>query len=98
MFPSLLKAVRAIPRGKVAAYGEVACAAGHPGAARQVAWALRSPEAQGAPWHRVVGAGGRIVLPAEQGIEKRLRLAAEHVTFNGSRINMTKHHHVFRRK
>jgi len=72
MFAALQKFVRKIPRGKVATYGEVARAAGYPGAARQVVWALRA--AKGLPWHRVVGARGRILLPGEAGLEQRLRL------------------------
>src|SRR5207253_911393 len=49
MFAALQKFVRKTPRGKVATYGEVARAAGYPGAARQVVWALRA--AEGLPWH-----------------------------------------------
>src|SRR5579864_3669586 len=55
--------IRTIPKGKVATYGDVARAAGFPGRARQVVWALRG--ARGLPWHRVVGAGGKIMLPGE---------------------------------
>ena len=39
----------------------------------------RSFSAGGVPWHRVVGAGGRILLPAEGGMEQRFRLEAEGV-------------------
>ncbi|NIR59953.1 MAG: cysteine methyltransferase, partial [Gammaproteobacteria bacterium] len=43
----------------------VARAAGLPGRARQAGYALRNmPRAMHLPWHRVVGAGGRIVFPA----------------------------------
>jgi methylated-DNA-protein-cysteine methyltransferase-like protein len=95
MFRQLLAAVRKIPRGKVATYGQVARAAGHPGAARQVVWALRSPGANGAPWHRVLGAGGKIRLPGESGLEQRFRLAAEGITFAGQRVRMDLHQHQF---
>ena len=88
MFPKILSIVRKIPRGKVATYGAVARAAGYPGAARQVVWALRSPGAKGAPWHRVLGAGGRIRLPGQAGFEQRLRLQAEGVVFRGERVDM----------
>ena len=75
--------VRRIPRGRVMTYGEVAAAAGHKGAARQVVWALHNcgPDI---PWHRVIGAGGRILLPGEAAMEQRLRLEAEGVVFTGS--------------
>ena len=75
-----LNVVRRIPRGKVMTYGEVATAAGHKGAARQVVWALHNcgPDI---PWHRVVGAGGKILLPGEAALEQRLRLESEGVRF-----------------
>jgi len=81
--------IRKIPRGKVATYGDVARAAGFPGRARQVVWALRN--ARGLPWHRVLGAGGKIMLPGESGMEQRLRLETEGVAFRGGRVWMEKH-------
>ena len=92
MFARIHAVVRRIPRGKVMAYGEVAKAAGFPGASRQVVWALRA--GAGLPWHRVLGAGGRIRLPGESGFEQRLRLQAEGVTFRGDRVEMSLHRHV----
>ena len=87
--------VRRIPRGRVASYGSVARAAGRPGAARQVAWALRgAPRSAGLPWHRVLGAGGRILLPGEAGLEQRLRLQGEGVTFAGGRARLERHEYV----
>jgi len=81
--------VRKIPKGKVSTYGDVARAAGFPGRARQVVWALQ--RARGLPWHRVVGAGGKILLPGESGLEQRLRLETEGVKFRGGRVWMEKH-------
>jgi methylated-DNA-protein-cysteine methyltransferase-like protein len=53
-----------IPRGQVSTYGAVARAAGLPGRARLAGFALRmAPDDMNLPWHRVVGAGGRIVFP-----------------------------------
>jgi methylated-DNA-protein-cysteine methyltransferase-like protein len=53
-----------IPRGQVSSYGDVARAAGLPGRARLAGTALRlMPEDMNLPWHRVMGAGGRIVFP-----------------------------------
>jgi methylated-DNA-protein-cysteine methyltransferase-like protein len=85
--------IRKIPRGRVATYGDVARAAGFPGRARQVVWALRN--ARGLPWHRVLGAGGKIMLPGESGLEQRLRLETEGVAFRGGRVWMEKHQHLF---
>lgn len=94
MLEILRDTVRKIPKGKVATYGDVARAAGFPGRARQVVWALRAAT-PGLPWHRVVGAGGKISLPGESGLEQRFRLETEGVTFRGSRVNMDRHQHHF---
>ena len=57
-------AVCTIPHGRVATYGGVARAAGLPGRARQAGYALRvAGDSLNLPWHRVVGAGGRIAFP-----------------------------------
>lgn len=95
MFKKIQNVIRAIPRGKVSSYGAVARAAGFPGAARQVVWALRN--AQGLPWHRVVAAGGRIALPGEAGFDQRMRLESEEVPFSGSRVRMDECEFVFPR-
>src|SRR6266851_1370468 len=86
MFPRIRATILKIPRGKVSTYGAIARAAGYPGAARQVVWALR--RSQGVPWHRVVAAGGRIALPGEAGFEQRMRLESEGVPFSSSRVRM----------
>lgn len=96
MLERLRAQVRRIPRGRVATYGEVARAAGFPGAARQVTWALHST--RGLPWHRVVGAGGRILLRGEAALEQRLRLEGEGVRFQGAAIPMKQYGHRFARK
>jgi methylated-DNA-protein-cysteine methyltransferase related protein len=85
--------IRLIPKGKVSSYGEVARAAGFPGRARQVVWALRN--ARGIPWHRVVGAGGKIMLPGENGLEQRLRLETEGIMFRAGRVWMEEHQFQF---
>ena len=85
----LRRVIAEIPRGKVFTYGQVAARAGFPGAARATVWALQRSE--GLPWHRVVGAGGRIALPGEEGREQRLRLQLEGVKFRGSRVRMDLH-------
>ncbi|HEY2809008.1 MAG TPA: MGMT family protein [Steroidobacteraceae bacterium] len=81
--------VCAIPRGRVSTYGAVARAAGLPGRARQAGFALRvAPDELNVPWHRVVGAGGRIVFApgSKSHSEQARRLRAEGVTVSGGRI------------
>ena len=78
--------VRSIPRGRVASYGTVgraAAAMGRPiGGARTVAWILASLKSgDDTPWHRVVGAGGVILLPDRRGALQRSRLRREGVRF-----------------
>ncbi len=97
MFERVLGKVRRIPRGKVATYGDVAAAAGFPGAARQVVWALRAG-GKGVPWHRVLGAKGRILLTGEPGFEQRLRLRAEGVAIVGDRVDLEKYGYGFSRR
>ncbi len=90
------KAIRQIPKGKVATYGQVAAAAGYPMYHRQVAQLLQRSPAGSLPWQRVVGAGGAIKLHYEAALEQRMRLQMEGVTFRGKRVDMVEHQHQFR--
>lgn len=56
----VLSAVRRIPPGQVATYGDIAAAAGRPGAARAVGNIMRTCTDRNVPCHRVVAAGGRL--------------------------------------
>ena len=79
-----------IPRGQVTTYGAVARAAGLPGRARQSGYALKvAPAAMKLPWHRVVGAGGRIVFPrsSREYREQARRLRAEGVPIAHGRVS-----------
>jgi len=90
------KAIRQIPRGKVATYGQVAAAAGYPLYHRQVAQLLRSSPAGSLPWQRVLGSGGAIKLRGEAALEQRMRLEMEGVRFRGKCVDMEAHQHRFR--
>lgn len=82
--PAIWAAVAAIPRGRVASYGEIALRAGFPRRARLVGHALRAaPDDMPLPWHRVVNARGAISFPqgSVQHAEQRQRLEAEGVRF-----------------
>ncbi len=94
LFKQFLAQIRRIPRGKVATYGDVAYAAGYPGYARQVAWALHGGGGS-VPWQRVVGSEGKILLTGEHGFEQRMRLQGEGVQFIGLRVDMKAHHFSF---
>jgi len=82
-------AVAMIPAGRVCTYGEVARMTGLPGRARQTGYALRVlPSDMQLPWHRVVGAGGRVVFPKSSANyrEQSRRLRAEGVRVTNGRV------------
>jgi O-6-methylguanine DNA methyltransferase len=56
----VLSVVRRIPVGRVATYGDVATAAGSPGAARAVGNIMRTCGSRDLPAHRVIAAAGRL--------------------------------------
>lgn len=81
--------IAGVPRGQVATYGEVARAAGLPGRARMTAYALRmAPDDLALPWHRILGAGGRIVFPpgSKHFREQARRLRSEGVTVTQGKV------------
>lgn len=84
----ILAAIRAIPAGEVAGYGEVARRAGLPGRARLVARLLGQNEDAALPWHRVLRSDGRIAFPeGSKGFrEQSQRLRAEGVRVEGGRV------------
>jgi methylated-DNA-protein-cysteine methyltransferase-like protein len=60
-YQRIYKAVKRVPRGRVATYGQIAKLAGLDGHARQVGYALHSlPDRSDIPWHRVINAKGEI--------------------------------------
>lgn len=82
----VLFAVRRIPPGRVATYGDVAEAAGVPRAARAVGNIMKGCRVPGVPCHRVVAAGGRLGGYGGSEALKRSLLAAEGVSVSGARI------------
>jgi methylated-DNA-[protein]-cysteine S-methyltransferase len=86
----VLGAVRAIPRGTVSSYGEVARRVGRPGAARAVGGAVgRNPVGLLVPCHRVIAADGSLGgygAAAWGGREAALELKRELLALEGVRI------------
>ncbi len=89
----ILAAIRAIPRGEVAGYGEIARRAGLPGRARMVARILsedgrKGPADPKLPWHRVLRSDGRIAFPeGSRGWREQVRrLRAEGVAVENGRV------------
>ncbi len=83
-----------IPEGRVVSYGQLAELAGLGRAARWVGRALSQlPEGSSLPWHRVLGADGRLSLPvgSASGDEQRARLRAEGLTITNNRVDIRRH-------
>src|SRR4051812_9053174 len=82
----VLAAVRRIPLGRVATYGDVADRAGRPRAARAVGNIMRGCGRLDVPCHRVIAAGGRLGGYGGSEMLKRSLLAAEGVMVSGSKV------------
>jgi len=82
----VLGAVRRIPPGRAATYGDIAALAGRPRAWRAVGTIMRECREAGTPCHRVVAAGGRLGGYGGNPAMKRALLAAEGIAVAGSRI------------
>ena len=83
-----------VPEGCVVSYGVLAQLAGLGRAARWVGRTLSQlPQDTRLPWHRVLGAGGRISLPvgSASGDEQRARLRSEGVTILNNRVDIQRH-------
>ncbi len=79
--------VAAIPKGKVATFGQIAGLSGMPSHARLVGKVLSQlPPGSRIPWHRVLNAQGRISCPSAD--EQRRRLEAEDVVFLNGRVRL----------
>jgi methylated-DNA-protein-cysteine methyltransferase-like protein len=80
--------VKKIPRGRVTTYGEIAKAIQLRGGARVAGYAMAAcPSGRGIPWHRVVGAGGKLLIREPYGSFQRRMLESEGVEISGARIN-----------
>jgi methylated-DNA-protein-cysteine methyltransferase-like protein len=86
----IVNTIRAIPRGSVASYGEVAARAGLPGRARLVGRVLG--EVSGLPWFRVLRSDGRIAFPpGSRGFREQVRqLAGEGVLVVRGRVDIAR--------
>jgi methylated-DNA-protein-cysteine methyltransferase-like protein len=91
---ALYSTLAQVPEGKVVSYGQLAELAGLGRAARWVGRTLSQlPGDTRLPWHRVLGAGGRISLPvgSPSGDEQRARLRMEGITVQNNRVDIRRH-------
>ena len=82
----VLSAVRRIPPGRVATYGDIAALAGTPRASRAVGNIMRGCAEPGIPCHRVIAAGGALGGYGGNLQMKRELLRAEGVEVGMGRI------------
>lgn len=86
---AVYRLVKRIPRGRVMTYGQVARALKLRGGARAAGRAMAAcPSGQGIPWHRVLGAGGRILIREPQALLQRQLLQSEGVRFVERRVDL----------
>lgn len=82
---AVIRLVKAIPKGKVATYGQIAKLAGNPQGSRGVGWILHSSSrSKSLPWQRVINRLGQISFPEgtrHHDIQRR-RLELEGVLFD----------------
>jgi len=84
--------VKKIPRGRVTTYGAVACALRLRGGARAAGYAMAAcPSGRGIPWHRVVGAGGRLLMREPHASLQRRLLETEGVAIEGRAVDMKRY-------
>lgn len=84
--------VKRIPRGRVITYGQLARALRLRGGARAVGHAMAAcPAGKGIPWHRVVGAGGRLLIREPLAQLQRRLLESEGTSVIEARVDLGLH-------
>jgi methylated-DNA-protein-cysteine methyltransferase-like protein len=90
---SVYAMVKKIPRGRVMTYGQLAKALRLSGGARTAGRAMSAcPSGKGVPWHRVVGAGGKLLIREPHASLQRKLLESEGLTLAEKRILNFKDH------
>ncbi len=96
---AIYRLVKRVPFGRVVTYGQLAKQVKLRGGARSVGRAMAMcPRGQGIPWHRVVGAGGRILIREPLASLQRRLLESEEIRFLEGRIDLAKHRWSPRRR
>jgi methylated-DNA-protein-cysteine methyltransferase-like protein len=86
---TIFRLVKRVPKGRVITYGQLARAGKLRGGARAAGYAMAAcPKGRGIPWHRVIGAGGRILLSEPRAALQRRLLESEGIEFRGARLEL----------
>jgi methylated-DNA-protein-cysteine methyltransferase related protein len=89
---AVFDAVKTVPRGRVITYGQLAKYLRLPGGARTAGRAMaHCASGHGVPWHRVLGAGGRLLIREPLRSLQRKLLESEGVSFTRERVDLTRH-------
>jgi methylated-DNA-protein-cysteine methyltransferase-like protein len=92
VFEGAYRILERVPRGRVITYAQLARMAGLPGGARTAGRAMAGcPQGRGIPWHRVVGASGRILVREPYASLQWRLLEAEDVERTGARIDLERY-------
>ncbi|HMI51384.1 MAG TPA: MGMT family protein [Candidatus Saccharimonadales bacterium] len=84
--------VKLIPRGRVLTYGAVAKASRVPGGARSAGRAMAAtPKGRGIPWHRVLGANGKLLIREPYAALQKKLLESEGVEVTENRVRLAKY-------
>src|SRR4030081_1860004 len=84
--------VQQIPRGRVLTYGALARALRLPGGARTAGRAMgATPRGQGIPWHRVLGANGKILIREPYASLQKKLLESEGIPVVESKVSLKQH-------
>jgi len=88
----IIEQIKAVPKGKVCSYRDIALKAGLPNGARQTVRVLHSmSEKYGLPWHRIIRSDGSIALEGEGGKLQIKLLRAEGVkVFAEGKVDLKK--------
>ena len=82
--------IKTIPRGRVTTYGLLARALKIRGGARTVGHAMAAtPAGKGIPWHRVVAAGGKLIIREPIASKQRKLLESEGVPMHNGRVEIS---------
>jgi len=88
----IIERIKAVPKGKVCSYRDIAVKAGLPNGARQTVRVLHSmSEKYELPWHRIIRSDGSIALKGEGGKLQIKLLRAEGVKVSvDGKVDLTK--------
>jgi methylated-DNA-protein-cysteine methyltransferase-like protein len=89
---AVYRLVKQIPRGRVLTYGQLARTLKLRGGARTAGRAMAAcPAGRGIPWHRVVGARGRLLIREPYASLQRRLLESEGTRLIAGRVDLARH-------